>query len=84
MTKTITLTADVPPDREVRIQLPAEVPTGPADITVVVTPHGSNGGSTLGDLLHSEFFGMWRERDDISDSVEFAEHLRAEAWSRRD
>ena len=38
--------------------------------------------NTLGDLLESEFFGMWRERDDLPDSPEFARTLRAKAWDR--
>ncbi len=82
MVKTFNFTADVPPNREVRITLPADVPPGLAEIVVVVASHASAASSTLGDLLHSEFFGMWRDRADIGDSVEFARRLRAEAWSR--
>jgi hypothetical protein len=37
---------------------------------------------TLGDLAHSELFGLWRDRADVGDSVEFARRLRADAWSR--
>jgi hypothetical protein len=82
MVKTINLTADVPESREVRITLPADVPTGPAEIVVVVASHASAPARTLGDLMRSEFFGMWRDRADIGDSAEFARRLRAEAWSR--
>lgn len=35
---------------------------------------------TLGDLLKSDVVGMWRDRDDLGDSVEFARKLRDEAW----
>jgi len=82
MVKTITLSTDVPPDREVRLVLPDDVPPGPAEIVIVVAPRASAATRTLGDLAHSEFFGMWRDRADIGDSVEFARRLRAEAWSR--
>ena len=82
MVKTVNLTADVPPNREVHIILPADVPVGPAEIVIVVASRASAPAHTLGDLRRSEFFGMWRERDDIGDSVEFARRLRAEAWSR--
>jgi hypothetical protein len=82
MIKTVRLTADVPDNRQVRIELPADVPTGLADITVVVEPHASNGSHTLGELLQSELFGMWGDRTDIDDSVAFARRLRAEAWGR--
>ena len=76
------MTAEVPPSREVRITLPADVPLGPAEITVVVASHASNEGRILGDLLNSEVFEMWRDREDIGDSVEFARSLRIEGWSR--
>jgi hypothetical protein len=49
---------------------------------VIVAPTTSRVGQTFGDLLNSEFFGMWRDRDDIADSVAFARHLRADGWSR--
>jgi hypothetical protein len=83
MIKTISITTDIPLNREVHITLPADVPPGPAEIVVVVTPHASSAGEqTLGDFLNSEFFGMWRNRTDIGDSTEFARRLRIEAWSR--
>jgi hypothetical protein len=82
MVKTINLTADVPSDRKVLITLPEDVPPGLADIVVVVAPHASSAGRTLGDLARSEFFGMWRERSDIDDSGAFARELRKKAWNR--
>ncbi len=82
MVKTINLTTDVPPNREVRITLPADVPPGPADIVIVVATRAAVTARTLGDLLRSEFFGMWRDRADIGDSAVFTRRLRAEAWSR--
>ena len=33
---------------------------------------------TIGDLLRSEAVGMWADRDDIGDSVEYAHRLREE------
>lgn len=81
MVKTFSITADIPPDRRVRIVLPNDVPTGPAEIVVVVTSRAWSA-HTLGDLARSTFFGMWRDRGDIGDSAEFARRLRAEAWSR--
>jgi hypothetical protein len=81
MVKTFSITADVPPDRRVRIVLADDVPTGPAEIVVVVTSRTSIA-HTLGGLARSKFFGMWRGRGDIGDSAEFARRLRAEAWTR--
>ena len=82
MIRTVSLTTEVPANREVRITLPADVPTGPAEIVVVVASRAGSPARTLGDLLRSEFFGMWRDRTDIDDSAEFARRLRAEAWGR--
>jgi hypothetical protein len=36
--------------------------------------------STLGAVLGSEFFGMWRERADLPSSPELARQLRTRAW----
>ncbi len=37
---------------------------------------------TFGDVLETEFFGMWRERDDLPDSSVWARSLREKAWRR--
>jgi hypothetical protein len=82
MLKTITITTEITPDREVHLTLPDDTPLGPAEIVVVVAPATSHMGQTFGDLLNSEFFGMWRDRDDIADSAAFARQLRADGWIR--
>ena len=82
MIRTINLTTNVPPNHEIRLTLPADVPTGPTEILVTITSRPDNAAPTLGELLESEFFGMWRDRTDIADSAEFARQLRVEAWSR--
>ena len=82
MVKTVHMRADVPPGRELHIVLPPDVPVGPAEIVVVVSSQALPRESTLGDLVNSEFFGMWSERQDIDNSVEFARRLRSEAWKR--
>jgi len=82
MVKTVNLNAEIPPNREIHLTLPADIPVGPAEIVLVVLSQTQAGGSTLGDLAVSEFFGMWSDRADIGDSAEFARDLRAEAWKR--
>ena len=37
---------------------------------------------SIDDFAHSEFFGMWRDRTDITDSAQFARDLRSEGWKR--
>lgn len=81
MVRTINLTMDIPPNRELRIMLPPDVPPGPAELVVVVAPR-ERLTRTLGDLARSEFFGMWRDRADVRDRAEYARQLRTEAWRR--
>lgn len=80
MVKTVNVTADIPPNRELRITLPTDVPVGPAEIVLVVSTAEHMSARTLGDFGSSEFFGMWRDRSDIIDSVQFARSLRSEGW----
>ena len=80
--KTLNINADIPANRELRITLPDDVPTGPAEIVVIVLPGTRHGDSTLGALSESEFFGIWRDRQDITDSVQFSQDLRSEGWKR--
>ena len=82
MVKRLNLSAQIPPNRELRITLPGDVPTGPAEIEVVVSSPARSSVPTLGDLADSEFFGMWRDRSDIEDSLQFARRLRSEGWKR--
>lgn len=84
MTKTINVTTEIPPNREVTITLPNDFPVGPVRLMVTATTSAEETAPshTLGDLLNSEFFGVWRERTDIADSVDFAERLRIEGWRR--
>lgn len=39
--------------------------------------------STLGDLLNSGVVGLWKDRTDIGDSVEYARKLRKAVQRRR-
>ena len=80
--KTLNINADIPANRELRITLPDDVPTGPAEIVVIVSPGTRHGDSTLGALSESEFFGIWEGRQDITDSIAFSRHLRSEGWER--
>ncbi len=86
--KTVTVQADIPPSRELRVVLPDDVPVGPRQIVIVLEglddpepPPGQI--RTLGDLLDSEFFGLWADRDDITDSATFARELRERVARRQ-
>ena len=82
MVKTIHLSTEISPDRELRITLPADVPPGPAEILLVISSSAQTSAPTLGDLANSEFIGIWRDRSDIDDSVQFARTLRSDGWKR--
>ena len=82
MVKTVSLNTDIPASRELRITLPADVPTGSAAIVIMISPSGPSTSATFSDLLNSEFMGMWRDRADIGDSMEFARKLRSEGWNK--
>jgi hypothetical protein len=82
MIKTINLNAEIPLNRELHITLPPDIPVGPAKIAVTVLSPTPTPARTLADLARSEFFGMWRDRDDLKDSFAFARMLRSEGWSR--
>jgi hypothetical protein len=60
---------------------PVNLPVNqPLRVKVEVTGEQSG---TAGDLANSELFGLWKDRTDIGDSVEFARKLRKEAETRR-
>lgn len=81
--KTIACKVVVPPDRQLRILVPEDVPLGPAEIVVVIVPEAvPEKRGTAGDLLRSPLFGIWKDRTDIGDSVEYARKLRAKAEQR--
>ncbi len=82
MVKTVTFNTDIPASRELRITLPADIPTGSAAIVITVSPRQSSNTPTFDALLNSEFLGMWRDRADIEDSAEFARKLRSEGWNQ--
>ena len=82
MIKTVNLSAEIPANHELHITLPADIPTGPAEIVLVVSSALQPGTSTLGELADSEFIGVWRDRLGIPDSFRFAQDLRSQGWKR--
>ena len=82
MTHRIHLDTTVPESRTIEVVLPADVPVGLANITVVVTPKEHKLSSGL-DIVESPIFGMWADRNDIEDSAAYAKDLRDRAWKRK-
>ena len=81
--RTITSKVVIPTDRQLHISVPEDIPPGPAEIVLVIVPETTSGkGQTAGELLRSPLFGIWKDRTDIGDSVEYARNLRARAEQR--
>ena len=80
MFKTMNLHTEISVNHELHITLPSDVPTGPADVVLVISTSDQEKARTLKDLADSEFLGMWNGRSDISD--DFAQRLRSEGWKR--
>ena len=81
--KTIVCKVVIPIDRQLKITIPEDVPLGPAEVVVVIVPEAvAKKGGTAGDLLQSPLFGLWKDRTDIGDSVEYVRKLRAKAEQR--
>ena len=82
--KTIVCKVVIPIDRQLKITMPEDVPPGPTEVVVVIVPEAvAEKGGTAGDLLRSPIFGIWKDRTDIGDSVEYARNLRAKSEKRR-
>jgi len=81
--KTIACKVVIPTDRNLHISVPEDVPPGPAEVLVVIVPEDMPAKrGTAGDMLRSPLFGIWKDRVDIGDSVEYARQLRTKAEQR--
>ena len=84
MGRTIVVRTDILPDRRLRIRVPKDVPTGPAEIVLTITSARKkpSGKGTAAELARSPLFGMWSDRKDIKDSRTYARRLRTQAERR--
>jgi len=80
--KTFTLKAVIPANRQLQIPVPEGVSPGEEVLITLVTETQGGKRLTAGDLLRSPLFGMWKDRTDIRDTIDFARKLRAEAERR--
>ncbi len=65
---------------ELQIEFPSDLPPGPVEVEIRL-PEVQ--GLTSEEILASDFVGMWEDRTDIGDSVEYAQELRRRASRRR-
>jgi hypothetical protein len=81
--KTIACKVVIPSDRQLHLVVPEDVPSGPAEVVLVIAPDiQPEQGLTAGDLLRSPLCGIWKDRTDIGDSLAYARRLRTEAERR--
>jgi hypothetical protein len=76
----IVLNGFITPEGKLEVDLPQDMPSGPVEIEI---RQADLQGITLGQLLDSGLVGLWADREDIGDSVDFARKLRRRA-SRRE
>ena len=81
-TKLIHLKTKIERGGRISFVLPNDFPEGDAELLIVVRTKTERKIKRLGDLLTSEFFGIWKDREDISDSASYARELRERAWQR--
>jgi hypothetical protein len=81
--KTIACKVVIPSDRQLHLVVSEDIPPGPAEVVLVIAPDNQpKRGLTAGDLLRSPLYGIWKDRTDIGDSLEYARKLRTEAERR--
>lgn len=76
----ITIQGHVTPEGKLEVELPADFPSGPVQVEVSQMIESLSSGIPLGNLV--EIAGIWKDRTDIVDSVDYARELRRRA-SRR-
>jgi hypothetical protein len=81
--KSATIEAVIPPDRRLVVEVPDEIPAGPAEVTVRSVESASITRGTGADLLASGLYGIWGDRTEVTDGVEFARQLRQQAERRQ-
>jgi hypothetical protein len=72
----IILKGVVTPDHQLELDLPPDIPPGPVEVEI---RQQQIKGVTLGQLLESGLVGLWKDRTDIDDSVEFTRRFRRRA-----
>lgn len=80
--ETIVVKGIITDDGQLQVDTPVNLPPGPVEVEIRAEAPKAQG-VTLGELLNSGLLGLWKDRDDITDSVEFARALRARASRRK-
>ena len=78
--KTYNFKKKIPKNRKIELELPEDAPTGDVELVLVVSPEKERSSeSNVQEILNSGLVGIWKDRKDITDSVEYARELRRKA-----
>jgi hypothetical protein len=66
---------------ELIVTFPQGLPPGPVEVEIHLP---ETVGISSQEILESDFVGMWEDRADLGDSVEYARKLRSQATRRKD
>ncbi|NWG18341.1 MAG: hypothetical protein HXY41_17085 [Chloroflexi bacterium] len=69
-------------DGQLKVEVPPDLPPGPVEVEIRAKTADVQG-VTVGALLESGLVGLWKDREDITDTVEFARELRKRASRRK-
>ena len=82
--KTYNFKKKIPKNRKIELELPEDAPTGDVELVLVVSPEKERSSeSNVQEILNSGLVGIWKDRKDITDSVEYARELRRKAEKRQ-
>jgi hypothetical protein len=65
---------------ELIVEFPSDLPPGPVEVEIHLP---ETKGLSSQEILESDFVGMWEDRTDIGDSVDYARKLRRQALRRK-
>ena len=82
MDHTIRTEGVVGADHRLILTLPAEVPPGRVQVTVTLSPGEPERKMTPKELAESEFFGDWKDRDDLPTTNEEFIEWRRKLWEQ--
>lgn len=77
----IVLQGIITEEGELVVTFPPGLPPGPVEVEIRLP---ETIGISSQEILESDFVGMWEDRTDIEDSVDYARTLRRQALKRKD
>lgn len=82
--KIISLKTSIPLNHQLTLQLPDDIPPGPANLEIHILSEAPQPfvRGTLGNLVQSPLCGIWAGRTDLGDSMAYAQQLRTQAEQR--